>query len=168
MGFNSGVRLEMEMVHVVDQQQIDFGHAQALLTVLVRAHDSIVGVIKIMIKRKAAKPLVRINALAGHGWPEDTPDFCRQNELVARLATQGMAHAVFAQGPAVPGGGVVEPHAGIPGTAHGGLRVVFGDMARQFANAGTAVAQLGDRNPGLAYCSFLEWVHNHLPLPVLH
>jgi len=150
-------------VEVVDDQEIDAVHAEALQAVLVGAHDAIVAVVEDMVEMQPARPESGVEALGMTRGLEDAPDLGRQDELAARLAVEKAADAMLALAAAVPGRRVVVADAGVPGGLQRRLGVRLADPREQLAQGGAAEAEARQHDLGFAEPARFERVHGRLP-----
>ena len=149
-------------VEVVDDQDVDPRHAEALQAVLVGAHDAVIAVVAAVLELQPARPAgdavdrgrARIDRR-----PEDAADLGREQELVPRLAIEEAADPVLALAAAVPGRRVVVADAAVPGRGERRLGVGLGHLGEELAKRRAAEAELGEHDVRAAELSELEGIH---------
>ena len=146
--------------NVVDEENVDLGEAEALLAVLHRAHDAIVGIVVVDGEGERLDPGVAIDFAALVG-AQQTADLGREHDALATV-TQGIANEVFGAAETVLRGGVDEGESGFDAGGDGGARLLVGDFEEDAGDGRCAEGELSDREPRLANLSFAD---SHASLP---
>ena len=102
-------------VEIVDEQGIDRIQAEALQALLIGPHEPVMGVVELDVEVEAAAPRRPVEGLRVLRPMQDPADLGGDQEILARLVDEKAAQAVLGQPAAIPGRGVVEADATVPG-----------------------------------------------------
>ena len=159
IGLDLGLGGVMPEVEVVDDQQIDAVHAEALHAVLVGPHDRVVAVVEDMVELQAARPEALIEPVRVRRRLEHAADLGRQHELGARLAVEEAAEAVLGLAPPVPGRGVEVADARVPSRLQSRFGVGLGHLDEQLAERRAAEAEQRQLDARFAEAALRQRVH---------
>ena len=166
IGGDQRLGLVVPEVEVVDDEDVDPRHAEALQAVLIGAHDAVIAVVEAVLERQPARPAMpRSGVRRVDRRLEDAADLGREEHLVARLAVEEAADAVLALAAAVPRRRVVVADAAVPGRRERRLGVGVGHHREEIAERRAAEAEL--RQHDLERPSFLNLKGSIVSVPHL-
>ena len=164
IGVHLGVGLVMPPVEIVDDQDVDPRHAEALEAVLIGAHDAVIGVVPFDIEGEAAGPHAVVEGFGVGRRLEDAADLGREHHLFSGAMVERPANPVLALPAAVPRRGVVVADAGVPGGGKGRIGLGLGDLREQVAERRAAEPELRHHDVGAPKLAPLKWIHRLPPL----
>jgi hypothetical protein len=126
---------------IVDIEDVDPRHAEALKTVLERAHDAVIRIVVDRFEGQRVPPL--IGEGAGRVAAQQPADLGGEHPLASRTVAQRVADATLGLPDPVIWGGINVAHAGGPGGAHDFFCGGAGDSDLAAAQGRTAKTELG-------------------------